>query len=314
LNQTFDIEKSVLIPLNISYWTDTPDYLLGYGMTDIFPRTVPFFDIIHYIGSMLFIQKNKILFGNAMPSQYIYINITDKPLWANTTILCDIIPVEIPTNNISSYDPEKNSSREIALINQTNLIISPFEEAPSQQYTITISIETPERGMVKHAIFYERITFTPKFNEKIEIKIEEPLRFAQPNTAVNFNITVFNKGNKRTKITPEIKDDGCLHDYIINPQCIEIPEESSRNFVFSCTMPNEFGWHDDIKKIRLQFTAETFPLDIENEKGEIYEIELSVNSFGLALAGFETLHIVSAIFLICIIYFYKRKLKKRDRR
>jgi len=316
LNQTFDIEKTILIPLDIYYWTDVPQYLYGSWLTGRFPKTIPIFFLLHNIGNALFVQKNTLLFGSPMPQQYLYINVTNEPAWANTTILTEIIPVDITQNDVSNYDPQKNSSREIAEHVQADLIISPFEEAPSQQYTITISIDAPEKGMVKRTIFLKTITFTPSFDEKIEINIDRAVRFANPNEAVNFNIMVSNKGNKKTRITPLQLTGENLSNYNINPQFMDISPNASGTFVFSAIMPNEFGWKDETRKYTLQFMAETFPLKDNPKKSGYYEIELSINTYGFALIGFETWSIICTLLFVSIIRFYKKNTlrtgKKRD--
>ena len=285
-NQTFDIHKAINVPIKITYWTDMRGNLLKW-MT--------------YIPGPFWMIKNKILFGKRMPQQLIYINITDKPSWADVRIVQSVVPMDIPTVDTSKgYESTPQTSDELVVFN-SSIIVSPLEEAPSKPYSIGVTVRCPEMGLLGESIFEKKITFRPKFLPKIQIKPEDPIQIALPHHAVNFKITVMNYANKKMRIEPDIKNLSERWNPTINPPFIDIEPEERGVFYLSLFAPYDFGWHDTIKTFKVNFTATSFPIDNNSITGGPYQIVLTVNNYGFSLPGFESVSVLAAILMLLVI-------------
>ncbi|RLF41933.1 MAG: hypothetical protein DRN12_01895 [Thermoplasmata archaeon] len=288
-NQTFDIHKAINVPIKITYWTDMRGNLLKW---------------MSYIPGPFWMIKNKILFGKRMPQQLIYLNITDKPDWADVRIVQPIVPMDIPTVDVSrGYEATPEIGETIVF--NSSIIVSPLEEAPSKPYSIGVTVRCPEMGLFGESIFEKKITFRPKFLPKIQIKPEDPIQIALPHEAVNFRIEVTNYANKKMRIQPDIKGLSKEWSPTINPPFVDIEPGEGGVFYLSLFTPYDFGWHDATQTFKINFTATSFPIDNNSITGGPYQITLTVNNYGFALPGFEYLGVIAAMLIVLVIKRYR---------
>ena len=246
LNQTFDIQKSINIPLKIIYWTDMRDNILRW----LLPWRI----------------RNLILFGKVIPQQKICINITNKPEWAEITVVQPILTTRVPRVDMSKYIQKVTSPPvDEAVTFISSLIISPLEEAPSRMYSIGIEVTCEEMGMLKKAVFQKNIVFKPVFSPNIQIQPEKPIQIARPHETVNFKIKVTNFSNKRVRVIPNLSNstkwkhknmpkittfwgldvipnlsNSTKWKPIINPPFIDIDPSVQKEFYFSVYAPADF--------------------------------------------------------------------------
>ncbi len=292
-NQTFDIHKAINVPIKIVYWTDMRGNLLWW---------------MSYIPGPFWMIKNKILFGRRMPQQFIYLNITDKPEWADVRILQPVVPMDIPTVDISDgYEAIPQGKNRVVF--NSSIIISPLEEAPSKPYTIGIRIRCPEMGLFEEAFFEKKITFRPRFLPKIQIKPVDPIQIALPHEAVNFKIIVENYANKKMRIQPDLGNISTEWKPTINPPFLDIPPGGKGVFYLSMFTPYDFGWHDTTKTFKISFTATSFPINNNSVTTGPYQVTLTVNNYGFSLPGFEYLGLIIALILVSSMM--KRKKVRR---
>lgn len=232
--------------------------------------------------------RNLILFGKVIPQQKICINITNKPDWAEITVVQPIL-----TNRVPRVDMSKNIQKvtfppvDEAVTFISSLIISPLEEAPSRMYSIGIEVTCEEMGMLKKAVFQKNIIFKPVFSPNIQIQPEKPIQIAKPHETVNFKIKVTNFSNKRVRVIPNLSN-STKWKPIINPPFIDIDPSVQKEFYFSVYAPSDFGWHDTTKSFTINFTAVSFPLTNNSIIGGPYQVIVTVNNYGFPIPGFET--------------------------
>ena len=296
LNQTIDVDQSLNIPLTITYWTNIPDYLfwdMFFGNCTILQK------FLEPIRGIFFAIINTWIFGEALPTQLLHVNIVEELPWANVRIATPNVSAEIMTNNFSkefvTYPPKRNFFQFTS-----SLIISPLEEAPAQVYSIGLEVICKEKGMINEAVFREDITFTPTFIPKIQIEQERPVRIVSPLDAVNFKIAVTNTANKKVRVTPNLAIMDSKWNPAINPSFHDIVSGEQKDFFFSIYAPYDFGWYDDTKSFQMNFTAEAFPLSEGNEVGGPYQVTLTVNNHGFSTPGFEFLIMLLSLLVIII--------------
>ncbi|HEC89987.1 MAG TPA: hypothetical protein ENI44_05350 [Thermoplasmatales archaeon] len=288
LNQTFDIHKAINVPIEISYWTTIRDWKQMKGtLRCLLKRIAP-------------MQVNRLFFGKLMPQQRVYINITDKPDWAEVEVVQPVVPMDIPLiERVEILNVTGPVNETITF--ESSIIISPLEEAPSKPYSIGIKVECPKLGLLKKGSFEKTITFRPRFLPKIEVRPDKTVQIALPHNAVNFKITVTNYANKKMRIQPDLKELPEEWRPTINPPFIDINPGEKGSFYFSVFAPYDFGWHDSTETFRLNFTATSFPIDNNSITGGPYQISLTVNNYGFSLPGFEYLGVLVAMLVVLII-------------
>jgi hypothetical protein len=283
LNEKLMINKSINIPITITFSTDLPEEFV-----ECVKNMTPFF--------IPFTFRNKLIFNQSLPMQIINITILNEEEinWAK---------LKFTTPKIYLVDiPYYNQSAKI----KTSLIISPFEEAPAQNQNIKLRFEClNDTGMVKRATYETEIEFTPKFTPTVEIKPCNSLRLVSPRKEVNFKIIVRNYSNKRVKINPEIIEADTKWKPIINPQFIVINSNESTNLTFSVISPYDFGLYDNITEFRIKFSTTIFPLQNNSSIGGPYIITLKVKNYGFSTPGFEFL----VIFFILLILISIKRIK-----
>jgi hypothetical protein len=300
LNFTFDAEKSIHIPIDITYYTDAPENLSG----NVFSKFLDKFQILFYLIStfrqVFWMQLNQIYFEMPMPQQVLEIRVIKPPPWAEVKIMTENISVDIPLNSknvISIKDPTIINT----VKSKTDLIISPLVEAPAESFSILLEVTCPSKGILRKAVFNENIEFTPTYTPKIEIITVNPVKRVEPRAPINITINVKNYGNKITKITPKINEINKSWHSEINPSKIEIPPNSEDNFTLSLISPYEFGWHNEYKDFKITFLSEIYPY-LEDSRTYEEIIFIVVNNYGFSTPGFEfPLFITLIIFSIFML-------------
>lgn len=279
LNQPLTIDQSVNVPITIEYSTDVPSNFLQFLPWQI---------------------KNIILYGSMIgPMQKITIEVINKPEWADITITQKAILTDIPSKGETS---EKT----------TSLVLSPYEEAPAQPYTITIRASCETLGRINGFEIEEDIVFTPSFVPTVTIIPENPTRTVGPRESVNFKITVKNEANKKARVIPVVKTDTSDLDEwnpTINPPFHDIPAGGEEEFIFSVYTPYDFGWHNEIQTFQIDFTTQIFPPQENSPVGGPYSIYLRINNYGFSMPGFEIIVFLAAVIITGVFLSKKRQLK-----
>ena len=275
LNDPLAIDVSVTIPITIKYSTDIPD---------IFTR-IPF--PLNFM----------FLFGQPIgPMQKIHLEIENPPDWANIFLSSPDIYMDIPFHTNGQYEVT------------TELILSPRVEAPAESYTITIKASCEDIGKLKGITYQKSISFTPSFIPTIGITTDQPIRTVGPHESINFKITVSNRGNKITRVTPIIRNASGDWTPTINPTQIEIPSNSETTFTFSTISPFDFGWHNEYERFQIDFTAEAYPYQ-QTAAINTRSVYLVVNNYGFSMPGFELVYIFAGLIFIGFIMKRKRNNK-----
>jgi hypothetical protein len=226
--------------------------------------------------------------------QAITLEVVNKPDWADTTITQKSVLTDIPNKGTPAEE-------------DTSLVLSPYEEAPAQPYTITIKATCGTIGRINGFEIEEDIVFTPSFVPTIQITPENPTRTVGPRESVNFKINIKNEGNKKTRVTPEVKT--TIEGWVptINPPFYDISPGGQGDFVFSIYTPYDFGWHNEIQAFQIDFTSQIFPLREDAPVGGPYSIYLRINNYGFSTPGFELIVLLAA-FIVAGIFIKKRKM------
>jgi hypothetical protein len=276
LNEPLAIDVSVTIPLTVYYWTNIPDFF----------RAIPF--PINYI----------ILFGQAIgPMQKIHLEVLNEPDWANIYISSPDILIDIPFHGDGQYKRD------------VNLVLSPRVEAPAVSYKIDVEASCGSIKRLNGFSYQESIEFTPSFIPTIQISIDKPTRTVSPHTAVNFDITVRNLGNKITRVTPTLKLSNEVKEEwtpTINPPNFEINSNSENTFSFSIIAPFDFGWHNKYESFEIEFLSEVYPYR-QGSPSNTESIYLVVNNYGFSLPGFEFPILIISMIVVGLIILKRRK-------
>jgi hypothetical protein len=274
LNEPLAIDVSVTVPVEIKYSTDIPDFF----------SKIPFpFNFL-------------LLYGQSIgPMQQINLEIVDPPDWANIYLSSPDIYLDIPFK----ADGERTKT--------TNLVLSPRVESPAESYTIKIRATCGDIGKLKGVTYQESLSFTPSFIPTIGINTEDPVRTVGPHESVNFKITIANRGNKITRVTPQLINSSNTWTPTINPTQYEIPPSSEATFTFSVVSPFEFGWHNDYEKFQIDFKAEVYPYR-SAAATSTRSVYLVINNYGFSTPGFELVFVAFAVIFVGFI------IKKKNNR
>lgn len=268
LNKNLLIDQSINVPLTITYSTDVPDNFLQFLPWQL---------------------RNIILYGSMIgPMQQITLEVLDKPDWAD---------INLAKNDILTNIPNENNPIE----KTTSLILSPYEEAPAQPYTITLKASCDQIGRINKFSTQITISFTPSFVPTITIIPENPTRTVGPRESVNFEIKIKNEANKKARITPRINTSASEWSPTINPPFFDILPGAEESFTFSVYSPYDFGWHNEIQSFQIDITTQIFPLNEDAAVGGPYAIYLRLNNYGFSMPGFELLPILAAIGIALIM-------------
>jgi len=282
LKKPLIIDQSVTVPINITYKHGVPKQL--YNL-------IP--------GQLI---KNQFFFGSAMaPQIQITLSVVEKPDWANIYFTQPSVLMDMPM-------PEEKSTI------STELVISPYREAPARPYTITILASSNAAGKVQSFTLSKSITFTPSYIPMINVEVEKPMREVSPKETVNFIVKVTNNANKNTivKFSYNAPKEWAP---IINPREIELPPLGIGEATFSVQAPYGIGWHD--KTTSMEIICQPYPSPISGEDLSKYEIaaqtaDIRVTNYGFSIAGIEPFLVLLVIIVIAlaIVWSYQKKKNK----
>jgi len=282
LNKPLIIDQAVSVPITIEYKHDVPKSL--FNMFALTP-----------------LLQNMIFYGSAIaPMIQVRLDV-DGPEWANIHFAQPDVIFDIP-------NPEQST------IVNTELIISPYREAPAKPYSIDITATSTSAGRVTSSSRVFTVTFTPSYIPMINVKIDKPVREVSPRESVNFGVTITNNANKNT-IVRFSYDAPNGWAPVINPREIELPPLGTSEVIFSVKAPYNIGWHDETTS--MQIICQPFPSPLTAENLSQYEIaaqvaDVRLTNYGFSVSGIEPFLLVLVIILIVIIvvFLYLRKQKK----
>jgi len=271
LNTPISIESSLHIQIKVGYSFAAPESLANGGLL-----------------GRLWIYGSVIVFP-----QIIHLTITDKPDWANIYLVTPDIYFDSP-----SITPTFTTA---------DIVISPYQQAPAQPYSIGINAYAPTLGRIGAVNYSISLNFVPDFIPLISVEIGNPVRQVGPREAVNFPVTIKNLGNKEAIVTGVIKNAPDEWAPLISPtEAIIAPGEES-TITFSVVTPYNFGWHNEERTFTIIFTPEKSPPTAPPTAGAPHSVQVRVNSVGFSLPGFEPILLFAALTLVVII------LKKRKK-
>lgn len=280
LDKPLIIDQAVSVPVEITYKHGIPKKL--YNL-------IPFP-----------LVRNQFFFGSAMaPMIQIQLDVK-KPDWANVYFAQPSIIMEMPM-------PEEKSTV------QTELIISPYREAPARAYTLEITASSNVAGKVQSTSRLFTVTFTPSYIPMINVEVDKPVREVSPKETVNIPIKVTNNANKNT-IVKFSYDAPSEWAPIINPPEIELPPLGTGTVTFSVQAPYSLGWHDE--PVHMRVICQPYPSPLSGNLSQ-YEIgaqfaDIRIVNYGFSIAGIEPLLMVLVILIVIvvIVWFYQKKRKK----
>jgi len=312
INESLQIDQSLNVPIQITYWTSVPSTLWTKGVWGI--------GILSKISSLgAFMISNKVVYGMGMPQQSIELRIIDKPEWLECNFTKSKFPIDFQDFDDRSYTrdpfffPDRQSDEESAFVKdfpdtnksliQTSLILSPLSDAPAQQYSILIEVYLSEQGMIKEAVYQRAITFSPSFFPKIDFNVMRPIQLRSPQNSVNFPISVTNTANKKIKVIPNLGLNDSQGEEINPKFCVLLPNESSL-FYLSKFSDDTFGWHDTIDQYAIDFYVQLAPFESNISYGP-YPVKVQLNTYGLSTPAFSILLFLLSVILIST---YRKKL------
>jgi hypothetical protein len=272
LNTPINIDTALLVKLKIGYSVGVPQALLDMGLLG-----------------------NLIVFGSTIRfPQMIHLEITGAPDWADIALLT-------PDIYISDYS-------NTPLYANADMIITPYYDAPAVPKSITIRADAPAKGRVQEVSFTTMLNFQPEFIPQISVEVDQPVRNAGPRQAINYKITITNKGNKEAIVKGVINNAPAEWAALLTPSQLPIGPGEESIMTFSITTPYNFGWHDDLRTFSISLTPERSPPTNPPIAGTANIVQVSINSVGFAIPGFEAILLFAG--LVILLGFMKIRKKK----
>lgn len=272
LNKPINIDTALLVKLKIGYSVGVPENLLQGGMLAriwVFGKTIIFPQMIH-------------------------LEIEGKPEWADIALLTpDIYISDYSNTPIYAY---------------ADMIITPYYEAPAVPKSITLRASALAIGRIQEVSFTTSLNFQPEFIPQISVEVDQPVRNAGPRQAVNYHIKIRNMGNKEAIVNGLLIDAPSEWAPLLTPTQLPIGPGQEATMTFSITTPYGFGWHDDLRTFSISLTPERSPPTNPPIKGTANIVQVSINSVGFAIPGFEPILLLTGlVILVTIIKIRKKK-------
>lgn len=272
LNKPINIDTALLVKLKIGYSVGVPENLLQGGMLAriwVFGKTIIFPQMIH-------------------------LEIEGKPEWADIALLTpDIYISDYSNTPIYAY---------------ADMIITPYYEAPAVPKSITLRASASAIGRIQEVSFTTSLNFQPEFIPQISVEVDQPVRNAGPRQAVNYHIKIRNMGNKEAIVNGLLIDAPSEWAPLLTPTQLPIGPGQEATMTFSITTPYGFGWHDDLRTFSISLTPERSPPTNPPIKGTANIVQVSINSVGFAIPGFEPILLLTGlVILVTIIKIRKKK-------
>jgi hypothetical protein len=271
LNKPINIDTSLLVKLKIGYSVGVPAALLTGGLLN-----------------------NLIVFGSTVQfPQMIHLEIQGKPDWADIALLT-------PDIYIQNY----SNSPEYAY---ADVVITPYYDAPAVPKSITVKADAPAKGRIQEVSFTTRLNFQPEFIPQISVEVDQPVRNAGPRTAVNYQIKITNMGNKEAIVKGVIENAPAEWAALLTPSQLPIGPGQEATMTFSITTPYSFGWHDDLRTFSISLTPERAPPTVPAITGTPNIVQVSINSVGFAIPGFEPILLFAGLAILLSIMKIRKK-------
>lgn len=272
LNKPINIDTALLVKLKIGYSVGVPENLLQGGMLAriwVFGKTIIFPQMIH-------------------------LEIEGKPEWADIALLTpDIYISDYSNTPIYAY---------------ADMIITPYYEAPAVPKSITLRASALAIGRIQEVSFTTSLNFQPEFIPQISVEVDQPVRNAGPRQAVNYHIKIRNMGNKEAIVNGLLIDAPSEWAPLLTPTQLPIGPGQEATMTFSITTPYGFGCHDDLRTFSISLTPERSPPTNPPIKGTANIVQVSINSVGFAIPGFEPILLLTGlVILVTIIKIRKKK-------
>jgi hypothetical protein len=249
-----------------------------------------------------------LLYGMIIPDVRVSLTIVDKPDWCAVSI----------TNPNPYVSPFSNPVGDFSYA-ETSVVVATYKDAPARPFNLIIKAETPSilRGRVGPNQAEINIFFTPGYVPLINVYTQKPTRVVGPQETVTFPIEITNLGNKETLVTARVVD--CPKGWspllsqsqIVIPSTAEGGATNTMEMSFSITPPYDFGWHNDLETITLEFTPQFSPPQAGTNKtiGTPVPFQMTVRSRGFSTPGFEVFPVIIAIGIVSLILLKRRNSK-----
>jgi len=270
LNKPISVDSSLHIKLKVGYSVAIPPNLVNSTI------------------GRLWIYGSFIVFP-----QIIHLAIQDKPVWANIYLATPDVYIDSPDNSVRYAYPD--------------VVITPYQEAPAQPYSIGVSAYAPPLGRIQEINYSVTLNFIPAFIPLIQVTVGDPVRQVGPRTAVNFPVTIKNLGNYEAIVTGVIQNAPEDWAPLISPTDVIVKAGQEEKVTFSVVTPYNFGWHDEQRTFTIVFTPERSPPTTPPTTGTPHSVQVRINSVGFSAPGFEPILLFVALTIVVVI------LKKRKK-
>lgn len=272
LNQPINIDTALLVKLKIGYSVGVPDALLNGGFL-----------------ARLWVYGSPIVFP-----QMLHLTIVGKPDWADIALLTPDVYITDFTSDFS--------------YTTADMVITPYFDAPAVPKSITITAEAKAIGRIQPVTFTTNLNFQPDFIPLISVAVDQPVRQVGPRQAVNYQMTIRNEGNKETIVKATIVDTATEWAPLLTPSEVPIGPGEEAKMTFSITTPYSFGWHDEVRTFTISLVPERSPPTTPAIVGSPHVVQVSVNSVGFAIPGFESILLfMGLVIVIAIVKLRKKK-------
>ena len=178
--------------------------------------------------------------------------------------------------------------------------------------TATVRQQRALWATLKEKTFEKVVPFTPAYLPVINTKVESNFVEVSPGKPVYVNAYIENLGNARTAVDIVLLNipDGWA---VSGPSEVTVGaanlgESPKATVLITIQPPYGFGYHDETKSIKVQFTPRYYLGAGEGVIGETKEEVINVKNRGFSIPGFETsLVVIALISVSLILIFYRHK-------
>jgi len=273
--------KAINVPITVKYRLDVPIFLNKSGP----------------LGIRAMINR-WIIYGKfIVPPIKIHLSVINKPDWADISIACPDLYMEITENKFCYAN--------------TSLSIAVYKDAPAEVYTLILKADADGVGHVQPQSVEAQFKIKPGYIPLVTINTDQPIREAGPMTTVTFPIKITNNANKETIV--KLVDYDTPPGWGVQPSQnqIVIPEGEKATLSLAVTTPMGFGWTpNQIQQIKLKFIVMPSPpsLEYEETSTNTYIYSISVRSGSVPMIGLVGGIIgVVVVLLFVLMRFLKRK-------
>jgi len=201
-------------------------------------------------------------------------------------------------------------------ISPRQLYVKFTEDAPAGR-TVKIPITLEAKGIQLPFIEVKKrvqegfeIAFDTKFLPIIDAQTNQKYVEVTPGNVATFDTNLINSGNAETEFIFSTKDvpEGWIVSYPSKALVSSSNSGGEKTISIQITPPYQFGWHDETKRITVEYYGRYFAGGDEMTS-EPYELILIVRNRGFSISAFEFGIIVVIIALIIIALLILKKVK-----